>query len=297
VTPDVSVTMAAWQPRRDWLLEAVESVLAESEVSLELIVVDDGSPEPVAGLLVGLSDERLRVERIEHQGTAGARNAGIAAAAGRLLRFVDADDVVAAGSTARLAHAIGDRDDVIAYGPTIVCTEDLRPTRTIMSAIEGDAVVPCLLGRFDVRHVSMLFPRRVVERAGPWRGGFALSEDWDFVLRTLEHGLVRGDPEPATFYRRHTASRTGVAAVEVGERDRRRIVDDYFDRHPELRRTALRRRAYAELHLDAAAKLLAAGDVRRGARSALRAVGTAPAAAAAPTVRLAARASLARLRT
>ena len=145
-----------------------------------------------------VDDPRLRVVRIEHGGTAAARNAGIAHARGRLIRFIDADDVLEPDSTARLAALIGVRNDVVAHGTTVVSDEELRPLRMIASSLEGDVVVPCLLGKFDVRHVSMLFPRRVVELAGPWFGGYHISEDWDFVLRALEHATVRGGPGTAT---------------------------------------------------------------------------------------------------
>src|SRR5262249_10918814 len=45
-SPVVSVVMCAWKPRPDWFHEAVASVLADDGI-LELIIVDDGSPEPV----------------------------------------------------------------------------------------------------------------------------------------------------------------------------------------------------------------------------------------------------------
>jgi O-antigen biosynthesis protein len=296
VAPEVTVTMAAWKPRADWFHAAVESVLAEHGRELELVVVDDGSPEPVSELLSAVDDPRLRVVHVEHGGTAAARNAGIAAARGRLLRFVDADDIVAPGSTARLADLIGPRNDVVAYAATVVCDEELRPLHTIMSSIEGDAVAECLLGRFDVRHVSMMFPRQVVERAGQWRGGFALSEDWDFVLRALEHAEVRADPSPAIYYRRHRSSRTRAAAVQVGEADRRRIVEHYFERHPEQRGSRLEHEAFAALYVDAATKYMTTGDLRAALVSTARAVRAAPVAALVPAARLLARAALRPLR-
>ena len=68
MTVEVSLVLAAWNPRRDWLLEAVASALAEQEVRLELIVVDDGSEIPVGELLAEVEDERLRVLRVPHGG-------------------------------------------------------------------------------------------------------------------------------------------------------------------------------------------------------------------------------------
>lgn len=289
--PDVTLTMAAWRPDRAWLLEAVRSALDNHGCSIELVVVDDGSPEPVAGLLADIDDPRLRVVRIDHAGTAAARNVGIAHARGRMIRFLDADDVVAPESTHRLASLVGDAEDVIAYGATVVCDEELHPVRTIASQLEGDVVVPCLLGRFDVRHVSMVFPRRVVDQAGPWANGFAVSPDWDFVLRAVEHAAVRADAEPATFYRRHSSSQSRAAGVEEGERDRHRVLDRYFERHPEQRATRFERTVRAAADLDRAAAYAAVGERRLATRRLVRAARSEPVAAAQLGVRLIRRAA------
>ena len=58
---DVSLIMPVWRTPREWLREAVESALAEQDVDLELVVVDDGNEEPVERLLDGVDDARLRV--------------------------------------------------------------------------------------------------------------------------------------------------------------------------------------------------------------------------------------------
>ena len=286
MSPDVTLAMAAWQPRQDWFREAVASALDQRGCDFELVVVDDGSPEPISA---PVDDPRLRVVRIEHGGTAAARNAGIAHARGRLIRFIDADDVLEPDSTARLAALIGVRNDVVAHGTTVVSDEELRPLRMIASSLEGDVVVPCLLGKFDVRHVSMLFPRRVVELAGPWFGGYHISEDWDFVLRALEHATIRADPGTATLYRRHAGSRTGVAALSVGEEDRSRVLQRYFERHPEQRGTRLERQVLAAADLDHAAAYAALGHRREAAVRLRRAARLEPVQAAVATARLVAR--------
>ncbi len=77
---------AAWCVRR-----AVDSVLAQTFDARELIVVDDGSTDETADLLTGYGDA-LRVLRKRNGGLSSARNAGIDAAKGRYVAFLDADD-------------------------------------------------------------------------------------------------------------------------------------------------------------------------------------------------------------
>lgn len=273
MTPDVTIVMPAWRPRPGWLRAAVESVLAQRGCDVELLVVDDGSPEPVANALRDVGDARVRLVRVKHGGAAAARNAGTERATAAFIRFVDADDVLELDSTARLLGRIDGRADTVSYGATVVCDQHLRPLGTLSSSLDGDVAVACLLGRFHVRHVSMVFPRAVVDRAGGWTSGFSVSEDWDFTLRALEHATVRSDSLPATYYRRHGHSRTGAASVAAGEDDRRLIIERFLERHPDLRGTSVERDAFTEMHLDRALAYAHIGETRlalervaRGAR-------------------------------
>ena len=254
----VSLIMPVWSPRPDWLHEAVATALASGIEPLELIVVDDGCPEPVEELLRGVTDSRLRVLRVEHGGPYRARNAGLAAAEGETIRFIDADDVLVRGSTDRLLRHVRARDDVVAYGATLVCDADLRPIWKMTSRLQGDALYACLLGRFTARLGSILLPRRVVEAAGEWDPDFRVSGDWDFILRALEHAELRGDAQVASLYRRHGGSVTeNLAAGRAGAK---RAVERYFERHPE-ERARLSRRVEAMLAAQAARVYVTHGQI------------------------------------
>lgn len=245
---EVSLVMPVWRPEPDWLREAVDSVLAESDVDLELLVVDDGNDVPVADLLADrLPDRRLRVLRVTHGGVSAARNAGTEAATGEYLRYVDADDVCEPGSTERLRELADPQ--TIAYEDTLVRDEGSGRTYRISSRLRGSVAVPCLLGEFDSRHVSMLFPRDVVRRAGPWDPRLRVREDFDFVLRCLEQAPVVPGEGTATTYRRHAASATrSDRALEDADAASRLVVGGFFARHPELRGTPTEREAWRRLH-------------------------------------------------
>jgi glycosyltransferase involved in cell wall biosynthesis len=263
----VSFVMAVWNPRRDWFGQAVTSLLAQQGCDVELIVVDDGCPEPVDRLLTDVDDARVRIVRIEHAGESAARNAGIAAARADHIRFVDADDAFPPASTARLLQLAGERNDVIAYGATMFCDSELRPMWKMTCRSEGDARVECLLGRFTVRPGALLFPRAVVDATGEWNTDMTVSQDWDYVLRALEHATVAGHREIATYYRKHTTSAT--TNTDAGVQGARRTVEGYFERHPDERNTRLERRAEASLEATLARTYLTRGE-RHAALAAAR---------------------------
>lgn len=274
--PLVSLIMPAWRPRPDWLAQAVTAALDQRESEVEVLVVDDGSPEPVADLLSDFDDARLRPIRVEHGGAAHAKNAGMAEAGGEYLRFIDADDVIEPESTRELLALTEGRSDLIAYGATLFCDEELQPLWTMTSSLEGDAVIACLLGRFTTRPHAFLFPRPVLDATGVWNPEMSVSEDWDFILRALEHAPVRGTQSVATRYRRHGGGLTSDPAE--AERGAREVVARYFERHPDQRGTALERKARAMVEAHAGRVYATHGQLGRGLGRLARAAATDPGA-------------------
>ena len=251
--PLVSLVMAAWNPEPRWLREAVASALSQRDCRLELIVVDDGSDAPVAGLLDGFDDDRLHLVRVPHGRVSRARNAGIEVARGDWFRFIDCDDVIVEDSTAHLLALAGGDERVITYGATLVCDERLRPLSTVATDAQGRVAEACLLNRFSVTVHSQLYPRSVIEEIGPWEPSIVVSQDWDYALRAFECAPVRGDRRVATYYRLH--GRMNSRNVPEGIRGYRLVVERYFDRHPEQTGGRLQRRAEALYHLFAAFQL------------------------------------------
>ncbi len=81
---------------QDSLSRCVDSILGQTYSNLELILVDDGSPDDCPAICdqYALADCRVRVIHQENRGVSAARNAGIDAATGEYLAFVDSDDWV-----------------------------------------------------------------------------------------------------------------------------------------------------------------------------------------------------------
>src|SRR5262249_38289893 len=91
--PRVSVVIANYNYGR-YLAAAVESVIAQTFHNWELIVVDDGSTDAsLAVVEPHTADSRVHVLRVNHLGQPGAKNAGITAARGEIIAFLDADDL------------------------------------------------------------------------------------------------------------------------------------------------------------------------------------------------------------
>ena len=93
VDPIVSVITPTYN-RAPLLPRALRSVLSQDFQDLELIVVDDGSTDETPEIIASFSDPHLRCIRFpENRGIGAARHAGIEAARGELIAFIDSDDV------------------------------------------------------------------------------------------------------------------------------------------------------------------------------------------------------------
>ncbi|WP_166849842.1 bifunctional glycosyltransferase family 2 protein/CDP-glycerol:glycerophosphate glycerophosphotransferase [Isoptericola sp. BMS4] len=80
----------------DYVGECLESILAQTHRRIEVVVVDDGSPDSSIDVInaVAARDRRVRVVRQENAGLGAARNTGVRNARGEMLCFVDSDDTV-----------------------------------------------------------------------------------------------------------------------------------------------------------------------------------------------------------
>jgi hypothetical protein len=93
--PKISILMPAYNTRPDWLVEAVESVRAQSYPNWELCIVDDASPDPAVGKVLRRYRLRRRIHTArlaENSGIAAASNRALSMATGEFIGFLDHDD-------------------------------------------------------------------------------------------------------------------------------------------------------------------------------------------------------------
>ncbi len=92
----ISVIVPVYQVKEEYLQDCVHSILHQTLRSIELLLIDDGAPERLSRILDHYAqvDERVRVIRQQQAGVSAARNAGLNAARGTYITFVDSDDTI-----------------------------------------------------------------------------------------------------------------------------------------------------------------------------------------------------------
>ena len=103
--PFFSVVIPTYN-RSDFLKSAVASVLSQTCIDFELLIVDDGSTDKTPSLVAGYQDARIVYVPQSHQGVSAARNAGIRASRGPWIAFLDSDDCFAPDKLTRAREYI-----------------------------------------------------------------------------------------------------------------------------------------------------------------------------------------------
>lgn len=111
----------------DYLDKCVQSIVDQTYEKLEIILVDDGSPDACGSICDAWAqmDSRIRVVHKENGGLSDARNAGMEVATGEYIAFVDSDDWVTADFLDKLYAALQqDNSDIAACGVQMVWEDD-----------------------------------------------------------------------------------------------------------------------------------------------------------------------------
>jgi glycosyltransferase involved in cell wall biosynthesis len=166
--------------------QAVASVQEDERV--ELVVIDDGSPDPAThAVLEALPDDVVRVVRHDsNEGLIAARMTGLAETQAPYVFPLDADDLAAAGALTRMADML-DRDPGAA-----VCFGDYVEfgSQNVVRAVPL-TIDPYRLAYTNEYPVSALFRRSALEAVDGWRsGGFAEAAyaDWNLWIALAEMG-------------------------------------------------------------------------------------------------------------
>ena len=182
----------------------MQSVLDQTGIDVEVIVVDDGSTDGSPDALRALGDERVRViENGTSHGVARARNRGIAESRARWVAFLDDDDFWAPRKLQLQVEAAEREGAVLAYCADAVIRDDLKVLRTRLG--QSPENLPQAL--YETNAVgtpsTVLASREVLERVGGFDTAFSACADWDMWLRVSREGRAVRVREILVAYRSH----------------------------------------------------------------------------------------------
>lgn len=207
--PKISVVIPLYNKEK-YLRRAVESVLSQGPAVHEAIVVDDGSTDNGPARLAQLTDPRLRLIRQPNGGVSAARNAGIEAAAGEFIAFLDADDAWLPGFMDELQALMQAFPEAGLYATsyTRVWPDGRRQDAHLPDALAGidrqvvaDPFAAWSRSAFFSISSSACVRREVLQKKNiRFPIGESLGEDQDVIFRLIEAGDLAFSSRPLTEY-------------------------------------------------------------------------------------------------
>jgi glycosyltransferase involved in cell wall biosynthesis len=199
--PKVSVVIPAYNAMA-YLPAAVETVLNQTFSDFEVLIVDDGSVDPIAAWVAALTDPRIQLIRQTNQGLSAARNTGIRQAQGDYVAFLDADDLWAPTKLAQQVQCL-DADPNVGLVHTAMLLVDVqgRSTGRVMTAELAGSVWSRLVIWNGIACPSVMVRRDCFDRVGQFDQTLRSLEDWDMWLRLAAEYEFAVIPAPLAYYR------------------------------------------------------------------------------------------------
>lgn len=205
--PRVSVIITTYN-RATLLVEAVESVLAQSYRDFELIVADDGSTDDTAVRMAQFG-QRVRYLDLPHSGKPEvARNRAVEQARASFLAFLDDDDLWREEKLVRQMDALlRDKTLGYAYCDCRFLEADGSLSAPLLRAADKDseAVFENLLQGCFVHPSTVVMQRSLFKSVGPFDESFLCQGDYLLWLRAAQVAPVVCVPEPLVTLRRSHA--------------------------------------------------------------------------------------------
>jgi glycosyltransferase involved in cell wall biosynthesis len=202
MSPIVSVVIPAFN-RASAIANAIQSVLGQSFRELEIIVVDDGSRDGTAEIVLQTARSEPCVRFIRHESNRGAqaaRNTGIRAALGAWIAFLDSDDTWNSSSLEVRMAAARSRNVYVVHSPGFILRFGGSERETFeVPALSGNVYRQLLWGAGPVFQ-ALLVSAKALQAIGGLDETIVAYQEWDTAIRLAKRFEFAFVPEPTFVY-------------------------------------------------------------------------------------------------
>lgn len=230
--------------RAQLLVTTIKSILIQKDISLEIIVVDDGSQDNTVQFVNELNDERIHYTRTQNQERGASRNFGVHIATGIYINYFDSDDILNPCLFDLHEFIIKNNSPDVVYG----LIENVTENGTLIELITPryQDFKESLLHNNFLACGSVFIKREIaLEYAFSEDRRLSGTEDWELWLRLYsQHNFIKFPG--VVFKQRQHASRSlsKSSASRVTERE-----TAFIDHIEKNRKTLIRRFSHANLNL------------------------------------------------
>ena len=199
--PLVSIVLPTYK-RAHLLAQAIRSVLAQTYTNLELIIVDDNSPDDTAAVVQSFDDARIRYVKNEpNLKLPRALNRGFSLSRGAFLTWTSDDNLYADNAIEKMIRALQDGACDFVYADYYLFAEQDAAGQPL--DIHHDKL-PGTVQLEKGNHIGacFMYARRVYEAIGDYDPELFLVEDYDYFIRIAQRFTLCHIPEPLYYFRR-----------------------------------------------------------------------------------------------
>ncbi|WP_173205643.1 glycosyltransferase family A protein [Sphingopyxis sp. BSNA05] len=233
--PHFSVIMPVYNAA-PYLFATIKSVLTQTDGDLELILVDDGSTDESLGIMLSLASEDARIKLVSqsNQGVSAARNLGLSQARGKLVAFMDADDLWKAEKLEMHGFFHARHPHVAAsYAQIAFIYHDAKPgdkAKTYSTVTPGPLTVEQVIAENPTCTMSnLVVVKETIDAVGGFRSDMSYAEDQEWIARlvSFDHDICGMDHHLVDYRMSPNGLSVDLSAMHAGWRSLANLYADH----------------------------------------------------------------------
>ena len=195
---------------------AVESILKQTWIDFELIIIDDGSTDRSADVIRSFRDQRIvLIDRMKNEGVVVSANQGLKLARGQYIARMDQDDISVVHRFERQVEFLDAHPSVGLVGSSYVLIDDQGKVLRRRELKTRDAdIKKALWEEHQFCHGAVMYRKACLDQVGLYRDRVRYAEDYDLFFRIAEKWEVANISEPLYQLRMNLQSISSVNRFE-----------------------------------------------------------------------------------
>jgi len=238
--PRISVIITTFN-RANFLKKAIESVLNQTYLDFELLILDNNSTDNTEEMVKSFNDERIRYIKHQPLNISQARNLGVKEARGEHIGFLDDDDEWLGNKLESQLSVFekGDSNLGLVYGGFVWIDSQGREIKKHIPRLKGQILKDFLSQKDGLigSASNPLLRKEVIEELGGYNEKVITGEDWELYLRLSEKYDIDFSPEILLRIRCHFGRRLGDKLKGAANLEKMVLerYKDIFDQDPGLK--------------------------------------------------------------
>lgn len=200
--PKISVIMSVYNTNEEWLRESIDSILNQTFLDFEFIIINDGSTNNAEEVILSYKDNRIKYVKQENQGLASALNKGLDIALGEYIARMDSDDISLPERFEKQVKFLDENKDIFILGTWF----ETFPQKQVI-VLPKNVQYLDLLNGCKIGHPTVMFRRTEFEKYNlKYNESFKAAQDYELWSRAIHFFKFANIQEVLLKYRCHEKS-------------------------------------------------------------------------------------------